>query len=58
MTDSEKKQAKRDRMRAKGFILVHRWVHKDDMAKAPRYLEQLKNKWLAEDKPSEKSRLR
>jgi hypothetical protein len=38
MTAAERKQAERERMRARGFVLRQFWVHPKDWARVQKYL--------------------
>ena len=47
--DANRKRNERDRMRDDGFVLVHHWVHKDDLKNARKYLGRMKDARLGEE---------
>lgn len=41
-TATERKQDERDRMRARGFVLRHVWVHPKDWERVKKYLAKVR----------------
>ena len=41
--DAQRKRDERQRMRGKGFVLKHSWVHPDDWPTVSRYINSLKS---------------